>query len=120
MCKLPNTSEEDNKSKHSVKQESIPVGCIPPTCKPHVLVGTTRCQCRRWVRHGTWNTHPPGRTQPLLVTPGHHHWTHTHHSPREQTDTCENITFPRLRLLSAINNPRPKLIHRTADTQFSH
>ena len=35
----------------------------------------------------------------LLVTPGGHHWRHTHPAPllpREQTHVCENITFHNL------------------------
>ena len=50
-----------------------------------------------------WTYSPSRHTHPLLVTHGGHHWRHTH-SPAphgwvgRQTDTCENIVFPQLRL----------------------
>ena len=58
----------------------------------HVLVAATRCQYQReWVYHRTHALDIP----PLLVTSGGHHWRNTN-PLYEQTDTCENMTFPQL------------------------
>ena len=85
------------------QQENILVGSVLPACQLYVLVATTRCQYQ-WGMGIPWDLgyQPPhpGHTHPLLVTPGGHHWRHTH--PPEQTYACENITFPQL-LLGVVN-----------------
>ena len=70
-------------SKYCSKQESIPVGCVPPACQ-RVLVDATRCQYQ-------WDLgYPPPWTYPLPpgrdIGPG----IRTPHCG--QTDTSENIT----------------------------
>ena len=57
------------------KQESIPVGCILPTCWPYPIVYHAPCIGGGWV------------PTPLDIP-----------TPREQTPTCENIIFPQLHL----------------------
>ena len=58
------------------EQESIPVGCVQPVWKPYVLPV---------MRHGEYPYHVTCPMMHLMLP-----------SPREQTDACENITFPQL------------------------
>ena len=65
-------------------------------------------------------THPPGHnpwSHPLITHPSHSPWSHLGYTPpcpmecwdkspppREQTDTCKNITYPQLQLLLVYTN----------------
>ena len=81
----------------SCKQDSIPVGCLPPACQPYVFqwplldVSTDKGRVcpRSDVRWGG------GGTLPCDLS---HDACDVTYQPREQTDACDNITFPKLRL----------------------
>ena len=90
------------------EQESIPVGCLPLACQPYSMVSQVSSPgVGRWVLLEISclgvGTHPldipsptldiptPGIPTPNILTP----WTYPA-PPLE--DTCENITFPQLRL----------------------
>ena len=91
------------------EQESVPVGCVPHACQPHmfwllplgVSIGgglrVPQVPCPEWVGMDIpWDLeYPPMDIPTPLVTPGGHHWTY---NPPPWTDTRENITFPQLRL----------------------
>ena len=76
----------------SQQQESIPVGCVPTTCKLYMfflwppLGVSTMGSIPGPMAYPptdfppTSQTYPPPsrQTHPLLVTLGSHHWKHTH------------------------------------------
>ena len=69
-----------------MKQESIPVGCIPPTFWLYPIVSGG-------------GTHPPSGVGTHPLTWGGTHLPRGGYSPPcEQTHTCENITFLQIRL----------------------
>ena len=108
------------------KQETIPVGCVPPACQPYKLQptavsnngGGVSSNEQVWTGLQYW---PPGVTNrglglelglgvshvPCLMVRGVRGSLFTEvqcitgnghmGTPREQTDTSENITFPQLR-----------------------
>ena len=78
---------EKSLEKMSCEQECIPVGCVPPAV---VAVSPA--------------THAPLPCTPLLSPP--HTPPFAAHAPTVNriTDTCENITFPQLRLRAVITH----------------
>ena len=59
------------------KQDSIPVGCVPPSCRPHLMVSQIPVLGVGWVPT-PWTYQPPGytfsswHTDPSIYPP---HWT---------------------------------------------
>ena len=111
-----------------MKQDGIPVGCVPPARFPTVShgvsvlgdgvgagVGGGEVPCLGWVptpwtylppRHTHPWTYPPHPPEGICTRDTHSQKKHgirdTHPILCEQTDTCENITFPQLRLRAVI------------------
>ena len=106
------------KTKTRMHSSRMRTSRLPTVC---VFVATTRCQYQRVVGipcdlgyPHSGHTHPHWTYQPLdIFTP----WTYPsslllvtrcgHHYPHGQTDTCENITFPQLRLRAVITKKNP-------------
>ena len=82
-------------------KDSISVGCVPPTCRPYMfrrlpLVSryTGPMSRRRWGMQITC----PGGVPYLVMYPVMHLMLPCPPPSRGQTDVCENIPFPTLRL----------------------
>ena len=81
------------KINRNVKQECIPVGCIPPALPPY---GGSLCD-----RDPPDRNPPPGQIPPWTETP----------PVNRITDRCKNITFPQLRLRAVMKwNRHPILL----------
>ena len=89
------TTERATNNECEKRQESIPVGCIPTGAVAMARWGGG--EVYPWWEGVSAQTPLPGR-HPLYTTP----IPHTLYTirPCEQTDACENITFPILRMLS--------------------
>ena len=78
------------KNNNNAKQNSIPVGCVPPAFG----VGCGRVYTR-YLTHPGYSTPPRKNMGPELPYP----------LPVDiMTHACENITFPQLRLRAVMNN----------------
>ena len=107
--------------KRCAKQDTIPLGYVPPTWKPYVFpasVATTRChswrggrspndQVRTGLQWSPLDVTSRGGRSPGLMSGGRGCPYNVTYSmiylmlptpPCERTDACENITFPQLRL----------------------
>ena len=77
------------------------------TCPPLDMLTSWRYS------HTAWNIHPLAEnTHPSLVTPGGHHWRHTHANPllHRMIGACENITLPQL-LLKVVTRQTKDIMH---------
>ena len=94
----------------SIKQESIPVGCVPPACQPYVLqwpplhvrtVGKPSSE-QVWICLQWWPLDVSSRGVPRShvwrVTPMFQCIMGWSHGDLRTTDNCENITLPQLPL----------------------
>ena len=88
----------------AIRQECIPVGCVPPTAVAvRGAISTRHSPPSRSRTPPPWSMHPPDQAPPGPGTPRDQTLREQAHPPVNRiTDTCKNITFPQLRLRAVI------------------